>query len=310
MPRARRTAYLFFYLEDGGFFDLDMLLRGIVKVDSVSRILALSILGGQEYPLSAEDLQLLMDTPSDRWVSTAEIGGSSVEPRIRELASKGLLLVDESEEFAEFRRRDEILSSSDWNVYAALFHFLTKWQDADVSVALPEDPSDPGKMEEVGELNEESLRRLVGKFGNPPSHFHGLPNPLRVHDLPLNKRHGGLYDALEKRKTTRMFDRVCPVTLDQISTVLYYVFGCHGTATVSPPDVIAIKRTSPSGGGLHPIEAYPLIINVDGLDPGLYHYRVEDHSLELLEGLSSHEASELAKTCSPQVNPILVRRVG
>ena len=67
MPRARRTAYLFFYLEDGGFFDLNMLLRGVVKVDSVSRILALSILDGQEHPIPAEDLQLLMNTPSDRW---------------------------------------------------------------------------------------------------------------------------------------------------------------------------------------------------------------------------------------------------
>ncbi len=42
-----------------------------------------------------------------------------------------------------------------------------------------------------------------------------------------------------------------------------------------------LARTSPSGGGLHPIEAYPLVLRADGVDTGLYHYNGRDHSLEL-----------------------------
>jgi putative peptide maturation dehydrogenase len=55
-----------------------------------------------------------------------------------------------------------------------------------------------------------------------------------------------------------------------------------------------LKKTSPSGGSLHPIEAYVLVRNVEGVDPGLYHYRTEDHALEPLESLTASEAEEVA----------------
>ena len=77
--------------------------------------------------------------------------------------------------------------------------------------------------------------------------------------------------------------------------MLLYVFGCHGYAHTAA-GVDCIKRTSPSGGGLHPIEAYPIVSNVDGVDPGVYHYNVGDHSLELLSRLQAEEARELATT--------------
>ncbi len=57
---------------------------------------------------------------------------------------------------------------------------------------------------------------------------------------------------------------------------------------------LILKRTSPSGGGLHPIEAYPLVSGVDGIDPGLYHYNGLDHSLELIAAVDSNEATEIA----------------
>jgi SagB-type dehydrogenase family enzyme len=41
-------------------------------------------------------------------------------------------------------------------------------------------------------------------------------------------------------------------------------------------------RAAPSAGALYPIEVYPVIHRVQGLEPGLYHYRVQDHALELL----------------------------
>ena len=56
----------------------------------------------------------------------------------------------------------------------------------------------------------------------------------------------------------------------------------------------ALKKTSPSGGSLHPIEAYVLVRNVTGLEAGIYHYRADRHALELLEGLSLADAEELA----------------
>ena len=107
------------------------------------------------------------------------------------------------------------------------------------------------------------------------------------------ERHGGLYDALTRRKTTRRWDRSATIGAEELATVLYYVFGCHGNAPMAGGSLI-LKRTSPSGGGLHPIEAYPLVSGVDGIDPGLYHYDGLDHSLELIAAVDSDEATEIA----------------
>jgi putative peptide maturation dehydrogenase len=285
---ARRTAYAFFYLEDGGFFDLDQLLRGVVKVQHVSRVLAMSILDGREHALALTDLELLARIPSDRWVP---VDGVESE-RVRELGAKGLVLLD-GEEFAEFRRREETLATHDWNVYAALYHFLTKWEDVHLKIEMPPDPSSVDEGYLLGELYHETLRDVVARYGLPPTHFPHVPDPLAVQPLPLVDASGGLFETLAKRKTTRLFDDDRPVPLEQFSTVLYATFGGHGSYYVAP-DIYAIKRTSPSGGGLHPVEAYPLVLNVDGVEPGLYHYSVEDHSLELMEGLDAAEARELA----------------
>ena len=41
-------------------------------------------------------------------------------------------------------------------------------------------------------------------------------------------------------------------------------------------------KTSPSGGDLHPIEAYVLVQRVKGLKRGIYHYNAKRHELEWL----------------------------
>jgi putative peptide maturation dehydrogenase len=133
----------------------------------------------------------------------------------------------------------------------------------------------------------------VGRHGRPPPAFHSVDSPLDVRELPLVRPNGGLYGLLEKRKTTRAFDRNTPMELEQLAVVLYHVFGCHGYAPIVG-DMLALKRTSPSAGALHPIEAYPLVANVNGLDPGLYHYRISDHALELIAPLDPGEANALA----------------
>jgi SagB-type dehydrogenase family enzyme len=83
------------------------------------------------------------------------------------------------------------------------------------------------------------------------------------------------------------------MSLEDFDTVLTYVFGCHGF-TRTAADVVCIKRTSPSGGGLHPIEVYPIVTHVEALDPGIYHYNGRDHSLSPVEPLSSDAARQAA----------------
>ncbi len=40
-------------------------------------------------------------------------------------------------------------------------------------------------------------------------------------------------------------------------------------------------RVNPSSGNLHPTETYVIVLAVDGLQDGVYHYRADEHALEL-----------------------------
>ncbi len=46
------------------------------------------------------------------------------------------------------------------------------------------------------------------------------------------------------------------------------------------PDRWAVRAT-PSSGNLHPVEAYVIAKGLAGLEPGVHHYRPDDHALEL-----------------------------
>lgn len=102
-----------------------------------------------------------------------------------------------------------------------------------------------------------------------------------------------LFATLLARRSTRAFDRQATVSAEELATVLRFTFGAHGHVQAHP-EVDAVGKTSPSAGGLHPIEAYPLVMRVDGVPVGLYHYDAGRHALELLEPLDVHAAEELA----------------
>jgi SagB-type dehydrogenase family enzyme len=71
--------------------------------------------------------------------------------------------------------------------------------------------------------------------------------------------------------------------------LLGLTWGVQGWIDIPRVGPLAI-RTSPSGGSLHPIEAYLLARNVRGLRPGLYHYDGAAHRLDMLRhGASSRQ---------------------
>ncbi|MDQ3857272.1 MAG: hypothetical protein M3327_02320, partial [Actinomycetota bacterium] len=219
--------------------------------------------------MKVEELDFLLSLPSDRWVEVDGDAGS-----VRRFAEKGLVVTDEADgPFAELRRRDEELAAGRWNVYSALYHFMTRWRGVDIR----RDPGDGASGGPLPPIRREDVEQFVSAFGRPPEPFHAAANPLGVLELPLVRRDDGLYGLLARRRTTRGFDADTPMTLEQLALVLYYVWGCHGYVPMLP-GMFALKRTSPSGGGLHPVEAYPLVTNVEGITPGLYHYNSRDHS--------------------------------
>lgn len=93
-----------------------------------------------------------------------------------------------------------------------------------------------------------------------------------------------LIDVYYKRKTSRSFHGKS-ITLTQLSTLLYFSFGIIHKEW---PDMNGLKqygvrKAFPAGGGLHAEETYIVILRVDGLEPGIYHYDDADHSLRFIE---------------------------
>jgi putative peptide maturation dehydrogenase len=282
MLRIRRTPYVFFFYRDYGFLEIDRLLRGELVPRTLTQLSALSILTGKETRITVEDLSLAQSIPVNEWAEVSENGETA-----RSLAERGVVVSDEpTEPFAALRARDERFAAAGWNAYAALYHFFTRWRDVDLRGGLPDGA-------ELPPITAEAIDAFVQLRGLPPPAFHAVEGALAVQKLPRISRTGGLYDALAERSTTRAFDPTRPVTVEELATVLHYTFGCHGYSKTRP-GVVTLKRTSPSGGGLHPVEAYPLVSHVAGVDPGLYHYRSRDHALELIEPLSENEAQALA----------------
>jgi SagB-type dehydrogenase family enzyme len=92
-----------------------------------------------------------------------------------------------------------------------------------------------------------------------------------------------LWDALLARRTCREF-HAQSVSLAQAATTLWATFGTvHGAERTDLLECglmpVGYRRTSPSGGSLHPSEPYLVALRVDGLEPGIYHYRSNKHEL-------------------------------
>ena len=175
---------MFFHCQDAQFLDVEQLLHGVVEQTSARQLIAISILRGEEFPVSAQEFEFLSTIPSDRWIDldAAPALEDDEGTLVHELARKGLLLSTATEPFlVELRRRDEQLSTGQWNIYAALYHSLTRWRDVDVRKLGSEGDS----LAELPARADDALAEFVGRFGKPPPHFHSLPRSTRLHELPL-----------------------------------------------------------------------------------------------------------------------------
>lgn len=96
----------------------------------------------------------------------------------------------------------------------------------------------------------------------------GLPSP------PLGPDEGPGPDVLTcigRRRSVRSFGAT-PVTLLELSRLLWSSGGL--TASFITPQGQDFYRAAPTAGALYPVETYLVVNKVEGLEPGLYHYRV------------------------------------
>jgi len=108
-----------------------------------------------------------------------------------------------------------------------------------------------------------------------------------------------LGQALAQRRSIRNFTGDV-IGLDYLSTILRAGNGISAEATVplmTGGEVKMNYRTSPSAGGLYPIEIYMGVINVKGLNKGIYRYHPKTDSLvKVIQNASSVDA--LLNSCA------------
>ena len=206
--------------------------------------------GRQRIPISIDALGVLEQLTD--WTLPAELRDrispegdvAVVEETLGLLHSLGLV-----------EREGEAHAHSEWHEWspeAAFFHFATK------NGRFPEDLREPD-------------RHLVekAKHDPPPRTTKRIDGPrLQLPKVALSP--GDLEHALKTRRTWRRYsNRQVPAAA--LGAVLDLTFGVQARGRVDGQGPI-ILRTSPSGGSRHPIEAYVLAWNVEGLAPGAYHY--------------------------------------
>ena len=136
-----------------------------------------------------------------------------------------------------------------------------------------------------GDTFQQKSKYVRGKLPRHYLDWEKKPEPYKEYKAALNKiklpspefnENIRFWDVIINRKSTRKFGKI-PITLNELSLVLY---GMTGITRVSPHNAY---RTTPSAGGLYPIEIYPIVNNIEGLEKGIYHYNIPQHLIELLK---------------------------
>jgi SagB-type dehydrogenase family enzyme len=104
------------------------------------------------------------------------------------------------------------------------------------------------------------LYRDVPKFA--------LPEPVTAGGRPL-------WTVVSERRSVRRYSDQ-PLSMDDLSQLLWACQGVTGTRGEYE------FRASPSAGALYPVETYLVANDIEGLDPGVYHYSVLEHGLDQL----------------------------
>jgi SagB-type dehydrogenase family enzyme len=90
---------------------------------------------------------------------------------------------------------------------------------------------------------------------------------------PRRKSRMSLEEAIASRRSRRTY-RSDPLSLSEAGQLLWAAQGITGPEG---------QRTAPSAGALYPMEVRLAAMRVDGLAPGVYRYRPEEHDLVLEE---------------------------
>jgi len=202
---------------------------------------------------------------AEEWVAAEALAGWPDGVLDRLLAQELVMVEDGGQEAAAL---DAGLRAGHWWGPAAMFHRAGRWAGEDAAAAT----------EAAGLSTAVGLRTNLGV--PPPATVERCGAAER---LPLPRDEPEAFDELLLRRTTcRNFDVERALAQPLLARMLQRVFAAQAQWRMDD-DTVFFKKGSPSGGGLHPTEAYLIVQRVEGLAPGLYHYHPVEHALEPMQ---------------------------
>lgn len=168
-----------------------------------------------------------------------------------------------------------------------------------MAVPTPEELFSPAEVyhenSKLGPGCEELFQR-IGAVNESP-HIRGIiSRPFRTYpgcvhvDLPQTQAvlRDTLPDLLRSRRSCHDFAGT-PISRAQLGSML--ALGDGIVAVQRGPDPAEFQlRTAPSGGGLYPVETFCLVMDVEGMEPGVYHYDVLRHRLAHVKAMDCRTA--------------------
>ena len=272
--RLRRCMALQVTLDDEARFDVASLLAGGDGLDRAPRWLASAPHRAEPAEVTLAQLAVLATLPADAIAPRDALVGAHGAAVVDALVAAGWLLDADDSAQADADARDV-----PWWPPALHAQAAGTWRGIDIA-----ERQDLGLMPDAASLVEAN--------GPPPTHAHRRAPAAAARPLQLPAARP--FDALlAARRTCRNFDPVAVLDAASLATMLHRVWGAVGTRELAP-GAVAVKKTSPAGGGLHAVEAYLLVQRVEGLVPGLYHYLPLEHAVELLRPLDADAARAAA----------------
>lgn len=261
--RVRRCAVLQLEPREQRVFDLSSLLAG---GDGLVREQAWWALAGHlDQPLALDEtaVRLLGRLPMDEWVEVDTLPGE-LSSALPGLLAQALAFAEDGPD-DQGRRGDDAVRAGNWHAASLLAWRHTRWQGVDGVAALRQ-------------AGAEDVAQMHAHFGAPPPEAAAAGSDQTVAVALPDSPATDFDRLLARRSTCRNFDTGRALQLPLFAQLMQRVFAAQGR--VQPrPDMAFIKRSSPSGGGLHPIDAWCLVPRVQGIDPGAYLYDPLGHRL-------------------------------
>jgi SagB-type dehydrogenase family enzyme len=135
------------------------------------------------------------------------------------------------------------------------------------------------RFQQETKYSPEGMEARSLDWAGRPDEFRSHPGAKMLVSLPAPDLLDGptIWEALQRRRSRRAFDSDAIISLKTLSGLLW------ATQGITEKRAGYLFRPAPSAGALYPVETYVSVRAVDGLAPGIYHFRPERFDLEMLE---------------------------